>query len=247
MFSGSNHKFWILLADLRKQPILVRGMQEIWGDLKIPFLVCYVTTHVISPYLSLPIGKTCFVALNPFGKCLYKENFSIRSILLSKWDIIQLALDPGAGQTKSVICFPPDFLLGKNRVRQQVKDRRMSKSQWEGDCLPILQRMWCSFYALKADSFLLITLRLTLSLRNFGSRPCLAYFLLQDSMASVIFAPFSCRHVHSWVLQPGFHYFSAEEKLYLCLLFPFKKSQQNLEILEFLEIPEVKVQQLRRS
>lgn len=84
------------------------------------FCGLFVTIRVISPYLSLCIGKTCFVSLNPFGKCFYKDYFTLGSTLLFKWNLIQLGLDSGAGQTKSATYFPPSFSLqGSNRETQE--------------------------------------------------------------------------------------------------------------------------------
>lgn len=71
----------------------------------------------------------CFVAINSFGKCLYKEDLSTRSILLLKWDLTQLALDPGQGQTKSVISFPPDFLLGKKNQGKAAGEKQKNEQE----------------------------------------------------------------------------------------------------------------------
>lgn len=74
LFSGSNHKFWILPADLRKQPILVREMEEIWGELKIPLLICGL------PYMSLahasvyPLGKHALCHLTPLANAFTRTS-----------------------------------------------------------------------------------------------------------------------------------------------------------------------------
>lgn len=181
-----------------------------------------------------------------FGKCLYQENFSIRSTMLFKWDLTQLALDPGAGQTKSVICFPPDFLLGRNKERQQWKpDQRAGAKEREVTCpfcreCDVAFRLWIYIASClsrpetdtSSEEFWKQTVfgRFPLPTRQFGISNICPLFLCKAELSSLAFITSQRRRSSTSVF-----------------FFPFKKSQQNLDMLEFLETSEVKVQQLQRS
>lgn len=92
----------------------------------------------------------------------------------------------------------------------------------EGVCLPRLQRMWCSFYALHLNSFLLVLSWDCYYLWGNLKVDCVWLFSACKTVWHQQHLP--CRHICSCVVHPGFHYFSGEEKLFLCLSFPSEKS-----------------------
>ena len=117
-----------------------RDAGNLWGaEDSFPGLL--VTIQVISPCLPcFPHWEKYFVSLNPFGKCFYKEDFfTIRSIFLFKWDIMQLALDPGAGHLCTDTSQGAAFLLvssyWEGRTGKRSSERQNKQEQKRGGLL----------------------------------------------------------------------------------------------------------------
>lgn len=102
------------------------------GRMQCSFSGLWMTTHAITPSLSLSTGKTCFLSLNLFGKHFYEKHcFSVRRTLFFKMTSHVCASEFWSGKAKSGSCFLLSLSCWEKAEKMAMKDRRRSKREKE--------------------------------------------------------------------------------------------------------------------